>query len=70
MNTEKQFLKDIEAHLKQHGIKPTNFGIDSGMGRNFINGLRDGRSPTLRTYDQVMAYMVKEKTKRLLKSAI
>jgi len=69
MNTEKQFLKDIEAHLKEHRIKPTNFGIDSGMGRNFINGLRDGRSPTLRTYDQVKTYMVKDKIKRLKRTA-
>lgn len=64
MNTEKRFLKDVEAHLKLHGIKATTFGIDCGMGSGFVWHLRDGRSSTLRTYDQVKAYMVRDDRRR------
>jgi hypothetical protein len=52
-----QFREQVEAFLKAHRFKPTEFGRQAVGDPSFVLGLRRGRSPTLATADKVLSFM-------------
>ena len=51
------FRSRVDAFLERTGVVPTTFGRQAVADPNLVRGLRDGRSPTLATVDQVLAFM-------------
>ena len=52
-----QFREQVEAFLKAHAFKPTEFGRQAVSDPSFVLNLRRGRSPTLTTADKVLSFM-------------
>jgi hypothetical protein len=52
-----QFREQVEAFLKAHRVKPTEFGRQAVGDPSFVLALRRGRSPTLATADKVLSFM-------------
>lgn len=62
MNTDQVFLTDVERFLNASGMAPARFGKEALNDPNFIKGLRNGRSPSLRTVSKVMAFIDQKMT--------
>ena len=52
-----QLLADVEAHLRAHDMKATNFGKEALRDPGFVFDLRNGRSPSLKIAARVYEYM-------------
>ncbi len=52
-----QFREQVEAFLKAHGFKPTEFGRQAVGDPPFALGLRRGPRPTLATADRVLSFI-------------
>lgn len=55
--TDEHLLSEIEAFLNRTGMKPTRFGIEVLGDGGLVKGLREGRSLTLRSAEQVVSFM-------------
>lgn len=53
----KLFVSRVDAFLERTGVGPTTLGRQAMGDPNLVRDLRFGRSPTLATADQVMAFM-------------
>ena len=51
------FMSHVDAFLERTGVVPSTLGRRAVGDPNLVRQLRDGRSPTLATVDQVMAFM-------------
>ena len=51
------FRARVDAFLERTGVGPTTLGRQAVGDPNLVRELRDGRSPTLATVDQVVAFM-------------
>ena len=50
-------LGEIDAHIAQTGLTPTEFGIQAVKDPNFYRHIKAGRIPRLPTIDRVRAFM-------------
>lgn len=55
--TDDTLLAEIDAFLARTNMKPTRFGIDTLGDGGLVNGLRTGRSLTLKSANRVLAFM-------------
>ena len=55
MSTTETLLKQIEAHCAQHGIAESTFGKRAVNDGKLVSRLREGKSITLNTYQQILA---------------
>ena len=53
----KLFESRLDAFLERTGLKPSTFGLQATGDPNLVRQLRRGRSPTLATADQILAFM-------------
>ena len=51
------FRARVDAFLERTGVGPTTLGRQAVSDPNLVRELRDGRSPTLATVDQIIAFM-------------
>ena len=51
------FMARVDAFLERTGVGPTTLGRQAVGDPNLIRQLRHGRSPTLATVDQLLAFM-------------
>ena len=51
------FISRVDAFLDRTRVGPTKLGWQAVGDPNLVRELRDGRSPTLATVDQVMAFI-------------
>lgn len=63
--TDREFLKKIEAFLKETGMAASTFGTDARGDPNFVFNLRKGSEVTLRVVNEVVAFMEKELRERI-----
>lgn len=54
-----EFEKAVEVFLAKWGYKPTEFGRKAIGDPNFVQNMKDGRSPSLRIVRKVEAFMAK-----------
>ncbi len=52
-----QFSQAVEEAIKSKGMTPTQFGRAALKDPGFVFGLRNGRSPTLRTVERVISFI-------------
>lgn len=57
MSLADDFSEEIDAYLTATGLSPTALGRMALGDPGFVFGLRNGRSPSLRTIDKVRAFM-------------
>lgn len=57
MNLQEQFTREVEAFLSQHSFEAATFGRKALNDPSFVNDLREGRSPTLKTIERVRDFM-------------
>ena len=57
MNLQEQFTREVEAFLSQHSFEAATFGRKALNDPSFVNDLREGRSPTLKTIEKVRDFM-------------
>jgi hypothetical protein len=55
--TDEKLLREIEAFIAKHQIKPSRFGLDTMGDGALIPQLRSGRSLSLRNAIRVVRYM-------------
>jgi 2,4-dienoyl-CoA reductase-like NADH-dependent reductase (Old Yellow Enzyme family) len=55
-----KFSQAVEEAIKTKGMTPTQFGRAVLKDPGFVFGLRNGRSPTLRTVEKVMQFIEKD----------
>lgn len=55
--TRAEFLNRVEAFLAKHNMRHTVFGKEAARDPAFVQKLREGRSPTLKKFEQVVSYM-------------
>jgi hypothetical protein len=58
-SSDAALLAEIETFCRDHEISPTAFGEEAIGDRRLVGSLREGRSVTLRTADQIRAFMAK-----------
>ena len=51
------FMSRVDAFLERTGVAPATLGRQAVGDPNLVRQLRDGRSPTLATADQLLAFM-------------
>ena len=54
---EQQFTSRVSAFLRRTGLRPTTFGMKAVGDPNLMRQIDQGRSPSLRTADRVLAFM-------------
>jgi len=64
MNARDQLLKDIRRFLRESGMGPTRFGIESCGRRDLMTRLNAGKDIHLSTYESVRGYLERAKKKR------
>lgn len=57
MSTREQFLAEVERFLRESGVSASAFGQQAMGDKNFVRGLRLGKSVTLDTADRVRRFM-------------
>jgi len=57
MDTQEQLLIEIDAFLARTGMKESMFGYKAVNDGKLVPYLRQGRSITLRRFDQIRAFM-------------
>lgn len=57
MNLAEEFSQEIDAYLEAAHLSATALGRAALGDPGFVFGLRNGRSPSLRTIDKVRAFM-------------
>lgn len=55
--SDETLLAEIDRFLSRTGLKPTRFGIEALGDGGLVKSLREGRSLTLRSAEQVLAFM-------------
>lgn len=57
METQNSFIKSVEIFLGRYGMAETTFGREATGSPRFVQRLREGVSPTLRTVAKVKQFM-------------
>jgi predicted transcriptional regulator len=57
MDATKEFIKEIDAFLKHHGMTGRHLGSVACNNTAFLLKLREGTSPTLDTVDKIRKFM-------------
>lgn len=57
MSAHDQFVEEINGFLERYGISPTMFGREVRNDPTFVSRMRKGRSPTLKSVDQIRENM-------------
>lgn len=55
--THDELIGRIEAFCRRHGLAESRFGRDAVNNPAFVDGLRGGTSPTLKTLSRLKEYM-------------
>lgn len=55
--TDSDLLEAVDAFLARHGMKPTRFGAEATGEPQLLSSIRDGRSPSLKVWRRVAAYI-------------
>lgn len=64
MDTEQKFLETVEAFLARHKMSASKFGRLSVNDSALVWGLREGRSPSLKTCKRITDWMADYESKK------
>jgi len=64
MTARDQLLKDIRRFLRESGMSPTRFSLESTGRRDLMTRLNAGKDMQLSTYESVRAYLDRASKKK------